>query len=181
MQRQRGVTIAGHGIVRFLRESRESLVAKLAGVYESGVEQLQLLLSDHAGAAPVDGVEESLGVILEPHGQVSKLPRPSNCLPPHLDPLLDTDALLLSRRLRDLIEWITEVKPVIFWYKLDGRLEEIVNEQFVDFTESEIVRVVGVPLHVVTDTSVQAVKILLLSHYRDYLVEVETLTGLPER
>ena len=57
-----------------LWSSSPSLVAKLAGVYESGVEQLQLLLSDHAGAAPVDGVEESLGVVLQPHGQVRQLP-----------------------------------------------------------------------------------------------------------
>ena len=169
MQSQLGVSVAGHGVVGFLCQRCESLVTELPGIDEGRVEELELLLGDDPGAAPVDGVEESLGVILEPHGEVGQLPGPAHGLPPDLDPLLNTHTLLLSGALRHLTEGITEVKALLLGDELGCRLEEIVDKEFVDFTESQVVGIVGVPLHVVSHPGIQAVKVLL----RDDVVSIQ--------
>ena len=93
------------------------MLAELPHVEEGRVEALELLLGDDSGpyirekeayvlsaskslimsqlACPVDDVEEHLGVVLQPHGEVVEL----LCLPhegaPHVDPLVDGDARLL--------------------------------------------------------------------------------------
>ena len=80
MQGEGGVAVARHGVVRLLRQRVEGGVAQLARVYEGGVEELELLLGDDSGAAAVDCVKQGLGVILEPHGEISQLPCLTNCL-----------------------------------------------------------------------------------------------------
>ena len=74
VQTELGVPVAGHGVVGLLRQGVEGGVPELAGINEGGVEELELLLGDHAGAASVDCVKQSLGIILEPHREISKLP-----------------------------------------------------------------------------------------------------------
>ena len=44
-------------------------------------------------------------------------------------------------------------------------MEKVVNEELVHLIEGEVVRVVGVPLHVVSDSAVQTIKILLNRKY----------------
>ena len=61
-------------------------------------EEPELLFADHPRAASVDGVEESLGVVLQPHGQVGQLLSLAHQQPPHVEPLLPTqDNMEFSR------------------------------------------------------------------------------------
>ena len=85
-------------------------------------------------------------------------------LTPDLDPLVNADAGLGGGRavVHHVIEGVAEVESLLLLDKLGGELEEVVDEERVDLIEGEIVGVVGVPLHVVPDTAVQTVKILLV-------------------
>ena len=73
MQTQLSISIAGHGVVGLLCQGIEGGVPELPGINEGGVEELELFLGDDAGPAPVDCVKQSLGIILEPHREISQL------------------------------------------------------------------------------------------------------------
>ena len=80
MQTELGVSVAGHGVVGLLCQGVEGGVPELPGIDEGGVEELELFLGYDASTAPIDRVKKSLGIILEPHREISQLPCLTNRL-----------------------------------------------------------------------------------------------------
>ena len=80
MQAELGVSVTGHGVVGLLGEGVEGGVPELPCIDEGGVEEFELFLGDDAGATSVNCVKQSLGIILEPHREISQLPCLTNRL-----------------------------------------------------------------------------------------------------
>ena len=80
MQTELGVSVAGHGVVGLLCQGVEGGVPELPGIDEGGVEELELFLGNDASTASVNCVKQSLGIILEPHWEISQLPCLTNRL-----------------------------------------------------------------------------------------------------
>ena len=66
---------------------------------------------------------------------------------------------------RTWLSIVNTIQSSIIIIIITWEVEEVVNEELVHLIEGKVVRVVGVPLHVVSDSAVQTIKIFLKRKY----------------